>query len=421
MAEDSSIYVTGLGVVSPIGIGTEDFWAALQARKSGVSLDPRLLNTNIPWRMSARIDEFDGKRYIKPRKAIKVMCREIQFGYVAATMAVEQSIDAPLPSHPFDPDRLAVVFGSETFHGEPEELTPAFQKCCPTGEFDKSLWGTVAMTEIQPLWMLKYLPNMAASHISIAVDARGPNNTICQGDVSGMLAMIEGADLIRRGWTDATIVGGTSSRTSLVSMVYRGNAGLSSRFDAPESAMRPFDRDRDGIVHSEGAAAMVLESSESVLRRRANPLAKLAGWSRGFGDFQSPLFWQTIRDVAQNAISMAGIAPGSFGHINAHGASATREDWMEGQAIRNLNLSCPVVAIKGNLGQSGPSSSVMETVASVLAVQQGTLPPACAFENVDPDIGLELNPESIRLPNKNFLKLSFSTEGHVAAMVFTDV
>ncbi|MEZ6092826.1 MAG: beta-ketoacyl synthase N-terminal-like domain-containing protein [Pirellulaceae bacterium] len=222
MDSENSIFVTGAGVVSPIGIGNESFWAALQSGKSGVSRDLRLDGVDVPWKISARIDDFDGKRYVKPRKAIKVMCREIQFAYAAATFAMEEATQTSLPEHPFDHDRLAVVFGAETFQGEPEELAGAIVKSRQiNGQIDTKTWGQAAFQQIQPLWMLKYLPNMAASHISIAFDARGPNNTICQGDVSGLLAAIEGADLIRRGWVDAAVVGATSSRISPISMAYR--------------------------------------------------------------------------------------------------------------------------------------------------------------------------------------------------------
>ena len=118
------------------------------------------------------------------------------------------------------------------------------------------------MAKMYPLWMLMYLPNMIACHVGIAHDARGPNNTICQGEVSSLLAMIEAATIIRRGHADVMIVGGSSSRLSMSPMLYRGIEHLSSRVDAPAEACRPFDATRDGTVNGEGAAAFVLESEE---------------------------------------------------------------------------------------------------------------------------------------------------------------
>ncbi len=368
--------------------------------------------------MSARIDDFDGKKYVKPRKAIKVMCREIQLGYVAATMAVEQASSLVLPEHDFERDRLAVVFGAETFQGEPEELARAFQAANANGPVSTTSWGRNAFNQIQPLWMLKYLPNMAASHISIALDARGPNNTICQGDVSSALALIEGADLIRRGWADAAVVGGTSSRISPVSMVYRGSKNLNQRFDAPEQAMKPFDSSRDGYVHAEGAAALVLEASRSATFHASRSQARLTGWSRGFCDFASDDFSDAIAAVSRSAMDQAGISISQLGHIHASGFSCQRHDQLESNAIAMLSRTCPVIATKSNMGNPGPSASVLEIVASILALNHQCLPAVYGFSR--PDDGMDINviQSTTSAPIRSFLKIAFADSGQIAALVF---
>ena len=176
-----SVVVTGIGVVSPIGIGSEAFWDSLQAGKSGIISREDLANTDGPFRIAAPVAGFEGKRLIKPRKAIKIMCQPIQFGVAAAMMAAEQ---AGLAAAEISADRIGTIFGTETFFANPHEVSDIFRRCTVDGQFKHDLWGQFINAEIEPLWMLKYLPNMVASHISIALDARGPSNSICQGAVS---------------------------------------------------------------------------------------------------------------------------------------------------------------------------------------------------------------------------------------------
>lgn len=414
---DSRIFVTGMGVVSPIGIGVADFWNALLAGKCGITPDPRLGDANVPWRISARIDDFDGRLFVKPKKALKVMCREIQFGYVAAMMAIEQAAGRPLPEHGFDPDRLGCVFGSETFQAELEELLPAFRVAGVEGAATPQTWGATALQQIPPLWMLKYLPNMAASHISIALDARGPNNTICQGDTSSAWAILEGADLIRRGWVDAAVVGGTSSRVSPVGMSYRGAKNLSQQHDDPSRAVRAMADDRCGTVHGEGAGALTLESADSVARRGATPLAELAGYARGFCPTSDANFYRIVADVARCACAMARVAPADLGHINLHAPGTIDEDFVEARAIRDLAPQTPLVALKRNLGHPGPSCSVIELIGSIAALQQARLPgvPHGCAEKILFD--LPLNFAAREHNGRTCLKIALAESGQIIAIV----
>ncbi len=418
MPNEPRIFVTGMGVVSPIGIGLADFWNSLVAGNSGISLDPRLADLDVPWKISARVDEFDGKKFVKPRKALKVMCREIQFGYVAATSALEQASGRQLPEHCFEPDRLACVFGAETFQGEPEELIPAIQATHAANPQNFSKWGTIAMAQIQPLWMLKYLPNMAASHISIAVDARGPNNTICQGDVSSALAVIEGADVLRRGWADCAIVGGTSSRVSPVGMIYRGANNLVTEYESPNEALQPFGMPPRGTVHGEGAASLILETEESVNARGAIPVFELAGWCRGFAKFSSREFPDAIVKICLDALQQANVAVGELGHINAHGSGNPQEDLFEAAALAEIARNIPVVAFKRNFGQTGPGASALEIVASVLALEHGRLPVSTSLEPEEILLQIPLNRSSQTSAGNSFLKIAFAATGQIAAFVF---
>ena len=415
------IFVTGMGVVSPIGIGLADFWSSSVAGTSAISVDPRLADLNVPWKISARIDDFDGKRFVKPRKALKVMCREIQFAYVAATCALEQASGQQLPDHCFASDRLACVFGAETFQGEPEELVPAFQATQAAGGQSFSTWGAVAMPQIQPLWMLKYLPNMAASHISIALDARGPNNTICQGDVSSALALIEGADLLRRGWADCAIVGGTSSRASPVGMIYRGAENLIAEYDSPSDALQPFAIPARGTVHGEGAASLILETEDSVLARGACPTVELVGWSRGFARFNSSEFPRALVEISMDALHQANLEASELGHVNAHGSGSPQEDLYEATALAKFVAKIPTVAFKRNFGQTGPGASILEIVASILALEHEILPVSTHLPAEEILFQLPLNRSSQTSAGTSFLKIAFAATGQITALVFRSI
>ena len=219
------VVVTGVGVVAPVGVGADSFWDSLVAGRSGVSLRAGFEDVQLPHRIAASVSGFVGKDYIKPRKSLKIMCGPIQYGCAAAAMAVDQ---ANFAEGVLTQERVGTVFGTETFFADPGEVADVFQKCMVDSEYQHDRWGEFALREIQPLWMLKYLPNMAASHISIAMDARGPSNSICQGEASGLLSLVEAADLIQRGVADVVVAGGTGSQMALVSTLYRGVDSLAT-------------------------------------------------------------------------------------------------------------------------------------------------------------------------------------------------
>lgn len=414
MPAASDILITGMGVVSPLGVGLDTFWNALVQGQSGVVERPEFAGTDWPFRIGAPIQGFDPKQLVKPRKALKVMCPPIQAGCAAANLAVEQ---AGLRPEQMNPDRIATVFGTEVFISDPREIGNAFFKCLENGAYVHSRWGTAGLGEIEPLWMLKYLPNMVASHISIAIDARGPSNSICQGDASSLLSIIEAAELLNRGWADTAIAGGTGSNLQLFSMIYRGKDTYSHRVDAPQAASRPFDRERDGTVPGEGAGAIVLETARSLSSRDGQALARLAGWARGFCPFESSRFADRIVEVCQEALGRAHLTAGELGQFNAQGSSQPLSDQIEGMAISKLAPETPILACKHNFGNLGPGSGTVELIAGIQAMQQSVLPGAINFRVADPGLNLNLQANSRTHQHAHLLKLSFSPTGQIAAVV----
>ncbi len=416
MTSPTNVVITGVGVVSPIGIGRTPYWESLNAGRSGVQVLPALADLDVPVRIGAPVSDFQARQYVKPRKALKVMSREIQLGFSASALAVE---DAQLDIDQVDPDRFGVVYGSEMLYCEPEELLPVYKRCMVDGKFDFSRWGEASMAEMYPLWMLMYLPNMTACHIGISHDARGPNNTICLGDASGLLALIEAVRIIARGRVDVMLAGATSSRISTPPMVYRGMLNLSRRNDDPTKASRPFDADRDGLVNGEGAGAIVLESEQHARRRGATILATLAGWDVRFGALEIPgAHEDAIVHSINGALQQAELDASEVDHVNAHATGTLEGDALEARAIRRALADVPVTALKSYFGHLGPASGVIELITSILALQSGHVPMTLNYETPDPQCPVAVirdAPHKVRHPNA--VALSQSTTGQSAAVV----
>src|SRR6478752_2496887 len=214
------VVITGVGVVSPIGIGVESFAGSLRARQSGIRPISLFDASGFPVRIGAEVADFDPKAYVRPRKSLKVMSREIQFGFAAADMAMT---DAGLQQGQAEPDRFGVVFAAEMIYCALDELEAVYRRSMAEGKFEFGRWGEAMMSEMFPLWMLRNLPNMVACQIAIVHDARGPNNTINLSDVSSLLAIIEAVRVIQRDAADIMIAGGVGARVNPTSMSYRGD------------------------------------------------------------------------------------------------------------------------------------------------------------------------------------------------------
>jgi 3-oxoacyl-[acyl-carrier-protein] synthase II len=417
MTQVPEVVITGLGVVSPIGIGRETFWQSLIEKRSGVGPLSVTTNTDLPVKFGAEVRDFEGKKYVKPRKSIKVMCREIQTGYTAASLALD---DAGLASGAVDPDRFGVVLGSEMFYCDIQELGDAYRKCVVDGQLRPEMWGEGAMSDLYPLWMLKYLPNMVACHVAIAQDARGPNNTITLDEVSCLLAVIEAASVIERGAADVMITGGSGTRVNLTRILYRGDLQLSHRHDAPHAACRPFDADRDGSVIGEGAGAFVLETRSHAEARGATILATVRGAGRGFEFVDRPCESRGagIRHSIQTALKSAGLEASQIGHVNAHGTGMVVEDQIEAQAIRHCLGDAPVTAPKSYFGCLGAGTGAVEMACSILAISQGLVPPTLNYEKPDPACPVNvIHGDPLPIENRNALLLNQAETGQTAAVI----
>lgn len=418
MAQQRDVVITGLGIVSPLGIGRAAFAASLAASQSGVRHSPTLAKVDFPVQIAGEVPDFDGKAYVTPRKTLKVMCREIQFAYAAAALAMQ---DAQLAPDAVDHDRLGVVLGSDMLYCENEDVEDIYRSCMVDGQFDWSRWGENFPSKIFPLWMLKYLPNMAACHIGISVDARGPNNTITLGDASSLLAISEAASVIARGHADAMLAGGTGSRLNVTPLAYRGEIYLSHRQDDPAKASRPFDADRDGMVNGEGAGVIMLEAREHAEARGANILCQLSAWSSSFVAPQPNELCSrpAIENAIRGVLSKAKLSPDEIGHVNAHGLSTKVEDEHEAAAIRATLGDVPVFAPKSYFGTLGTGSGAIELAASALALHAGEVPATLNYDTPDPACLINVTRSVVRNRPATALCQNQSVTGQAAAVLLT--
>jgi 3-oxoacyl-[acyl-carrier-protein] synthase II len=383
MARQRDIVITGMGIVSPIGIGKEAFAAALAAGRGGIRRLNLFDDAELPNPIGGEVLEFDPKRYVRPRKSLKVMSRDTQFGFAAADLACA---DARLRDHPLDPERLGVLYGADLMTCELSEVAAAYRGCMVDGRFQFDRWGPTAMADLFPLWMLKYLPNMPACHIGIAQDARGPNNSLTLGDVSSLSAVAEAVRVLERGQADAMIVGGTSSRIHPALLIYSRTYDAGRRSETPAAACLPFDARRGGEIAGEGAAAFIIETGRHASARGATVLARVLGCAATFEPVRRgrPIQGTAIRQAIRGALGDAGIAAADVGHVNANGAGTPWDDRVEAQAIRDTLGEAPVTAPKSFFGNLRAGTGALEMAVSLLALQDGLVPPVLNFERPDP-------------------------------------
>ncbi len=414
------IVITGLGCVTPIGIGREAFWDGLSAQRCAIRQLHIIQHDRPVAYYGAAIEDFSGKAYVTPRKALKVMSREVQTAYAAAHLAWQ---DAGLVEVELDCDRMGVVYGSEMIPGDVLEITSAVRACSPGGVMDFSMWGGQAEKQIYPLWMLRNLPNMPACHVGIAIDAQGPNNTIAQEEVSSLLALAEAAMIIERGQADLMVVGAVGSRIRPTRLVYRARQLYDHQplddGHADQPLSMPFDARRRGIVPSEGAGALVIERRSHAVRRGANILAVLSGFSsrcarpeHHYGGSQAAIF-----AAAQSALEEAAVGTDDLAHISAQGFSERRLDIEESQAIGRLAPDVPVTAYSSYFGTAGAACGLLELMASILSVQHGTTLPTAGYQQADDDCRIQVCTKKQQTKKQHVLKLSFTPHGQAAAMV----
>jgi 3-oxoacyl-[acyl-carrier-protein] synthase II len=380
MQHTRRVMITGLGAISPLGLSVEGFWQNLLQGRSGIatirSFDPGPL----PTRIAAEVRDFRPEDYIERRKSIKLMGRHIQMAVAAARQAVE---DAGIKPGSIDPTRLGVSMGTGMLHADLDELQNVITASLDDqGELSHATFGREASQHVFPLWLLKYIPNMTASHISIFHDARGPSNTITTLCTSATHAIGEAFWVIQRRSADCMIAGGSDARLNPLSLVKYIRLGLlTAANDPPSEASRPFDLGAQGMVMGEGAGVLVIEELEHARKRGARIYAEVVGYGSGSdaGElFQPHPDGLGLQIAMRSALSDAGIEARRLDWISASAMSIPSYDRAEVQAIRAVCGSksvVPITAIKSMLGHTHAASGAFGIISGALSLRDKVIPP----------------------------------------------
>jgi 3-oxoacyl-[acyl-carrier-protein] synthase II len=420
-APSRRVVITGIGIISPIGVDAASYWRSLEEGRSGIRPIQSFDASGLPVRIAGEIPDFDAKDFVekKDRRGLKVMARTIQLAVAGAQRALD---DGKVDKSKLEPTRFGVEFGAGLIATELTDLIEAacVSANCQPGRVDLEKWGEQGIPAIQPLWMLKYLPNMLACHVSILHDARGPNNSITESDVASLLALGEAYRILLRDQADFFLVGGAESKLNPLSMVRQCLfEHLSCRNEEPDKACRPFDRARDGLVLGEGAGVFAVEDLEHARRRGARIYAEIAGFGAAF---DPGLQGNGLARAVRAALAEAGIGPEEIDHINAHGLATRESDAWEARNLQEVFGSCPypvpVFAPKSYIGNLGAGGSTTELAASLLAMSNGRVPPTLNYEQPDPDCPIPVLSGAVRPLTRPYLvKVSFTQMGQCAAIV----
>jgi len=426
------VVITGIGLASPLGNSPDRLWQALSSGTSGVRELTSIPVEAFPVKFGAEARDFTGaiedfgpldktmSRNIK--KNLKVMCREMQLGIAAAQLALT---DCKLPLASVNLDRVGCVYGSDYMLTLPQEFTTGIRNCLDDrGRFDFRNWAEKGLSAVEPLWLLKYLPNLPASHIAIFNDLHGPNNSLTMREASSNLAIAEAYCTIVRGHADCMLAGATGTKVHPARTIHVVTQEEVAVRDGDTTKLsRPFDKHRAGEVLGEGAAAVMLEELEYAQARGAQVVGEIIGFAssavsdkRGIGQYKT-----AFKNVLMQALSSTGLTLDDIGHINAHGLSTRRCDAEEGQAIAevfcNRRSPVPVVAAKSYFGNLGAAGGLVELIGSLLSLKNGRLFRTLNYETPDAECPVNVVNGEATPPGDTFININISPQGQASAVV----
>lgn len=405
---NSRLVITGMGAVTPIGIGVEEYWSNLVAGKCGVDTITKFDVSELPVKIAAEVKDFDAEQFMS-KKLTREMDSFMQYGYAAAMQAIEQAGEAA------EPERMGIVVG--TALGGIAPITET-QDGVSRGEHKK----------VSPRFVPKIIGNEAAAQVAIAKGYRGPSLTVSTACSSGGDAISTACMLLLSGQADAVLAMGTESALAPLFILGLTSAhALSTNNDNPQGASRPFDRDRDGFVIGEGGGALMIETEENAKKRGAAILAELAGFSNCTDGYHvtSP-HPEGIGAVfcMEKAIEHAGLSTDDIDYINTHGTSTGVGDPIETKAIAKLFGShakeMAVTSTKGATGHMMGAGGITEAIACIQCIRTGIVPPTLNLENLDEKCE-ELNyvpGKSIEKDVRVAMSNSFGFGGQNSSVVF---
>jgi 3-oxoacyl-[acyl-carrier-protein] synthase II len=428
------VVITGIGVISPIGIGTKTFWDNLLAGKVGVrrieSFDPSGFPSQVAGEAPAyKIGDYVPKSY---RKATKVMARDIELAVIAADDAFKDSglqSKAYTETPGFGGKRFGCNIGAGLINTDLNELTTALHAAREGNKLDLQKWGREGISQLTPLWLLKYLPNMLACHVTIIHELRGPSNTITCADASSHLAIGEAFRTVQRGDADMAICGGAESKVNPMGLVRQTLLKRVTEIsnDSPERAVRPFDAEAAGLAIGEGGGLFILEEYEWAKQRGAKIYAEVVGFGAS-QDAHSVMHpaptGHSYAKAVTKALAEAGAAPGAINCFVPHGLGLASHDRAEiaglKAALGAALAAVPMAPVKAQIGNLAAGCGV-DAAAAVLAVHHDRIPPAVNTRKVIDGGKLNVSHEARDAKVNLAVSSVYSLGGQNAALVFRKI
>ncbi len=406
------VVITGMGAVSPAGIGTEALWEAVMGKQCCIAPIERFDTTDYEVHIAGEVRGFDGTEHGLSKKEARRFERFVQYAIVASDEALAQS---GLDMETEDPTRIAVAFG--TGIGGIEELQSGFSTLEQKGP-----------KRVNPLFVPTMIGNIAAGNLAIRYDMKGECINVVTACATGAHNIGAAVRDIRHGYADAALVGGAEESVSPICIAGFSNLGALSKSDDPTCASLPFDARRAGFVAGEGAGALVIESLEHALARGAKPLAEITGFGSTGDAYHmtapDPSAEGIVRAMA-DALAEGGFTPADIGHVNAHGTGTPANDSTESRALHELageeaGAQVPVTSIKGATGHTLGAAGALEAIVCALSVAQDCVPPTTGFAEAAEDCPVNVVTEAIMdRPQKVALSNSLGFGGHNACLAFS--
>jgi 3-oxoacyl-[acyl-carrier-protein] synthase II len=401
------VVVTGMGMLTPVGLDVESTWDAIIHGRSGVAIVEGFPVDDLDVRIAGQVKGFDPTNYLDKKDARR-MDRVLQLGLVAAQEAVR---DADLKITADNAERVGVLVGSGI--GGIGTIVDA-----------AIVLHTRGPDRVSPFVVPMMLPDMVAGLISIHTGAKGPNFGVSSACATAGHALGEGAEIIRRGDADVIIAGGSEAPVTRIGLAaFDSMHALSTRNDEPERASRPFDADRDGFILAEAAGVVILESLEHAQQRGAHIYGEIAGYGSTADAYHITAPSEGGEGAARamrQAIQKARMQLSDIGYINAHGTSTPHNDRNETQAIKAVfgEQSPPVSSTKSMTGHLIGASGAVEAILCIRAILEGCLPPTINYETPDPECDLDYIPNQARSKRIDAaLSNSFGFGGHNTTLI----
>ena len=407
------VFITGIGMITPLGLDTASTWHNLVNGKSGARAIEHFDTTEFHTKIACEVKDFDPNDFMDKKKA-RQLDRFSQFAMTAAQEALWQS---NINLENTDLKKVAVIIASGIGG-------------ISTLDAQATILNKQGPKKISPFLIPMMLPDMASAQISMAFGTQGPNFCVVSSCSSGAEAIGNAWKLINNNEAEIVIAGGAEAPICPLAVAgFNASQALSTNNDNPELASRPFDIDRDGFVMGEGSSVLILESEESVIKRDAVPLAELVGYaatSDAFHVTQPHPEGKGATEAMQRALDQASLEPAEIDYINAHGTSTPLNDKFETLAIKkvykNSAYGVPISSTKSMTGHLLGAGAALEAAFSILSIQKGLIPPTINLTNPDPECDLDFTPNnSAQKDINNVMSNSLGFGGHNSSLIFKKI